>query len=236
MRQNWSLVPLFWFFTACRRAPAAVFLNVAIFFALSIGWSAGNTALAGNDRVIVMLGDSLTAGLGLAVGEDLPGQLEKRLRGEGLAVRIINAGVSGDTSAGGLARLDWALADKPDMVIIALGGNDGLRAIPPAETRRNLAAIIEKLQARSIAVLLAGMKAPRNLGEAYAREFDALFPALARKYGIAFYPFLLEGVALSRDLNQPDGLHPNRRGVAIIAGKMAPKIKQVLESLPERVN
>ncbi len=236
MRQNWSLTPLFWFFAACRRAPLAIFVNVAIFFVLSIGWSAGNTARAGNDRVIVMLGDSLTAGLGLAAGEDLPSQLEKRLRGEGLAVRIINAGVSGDTSAGGLARLDWALADRPDMVIIALGGNDGLRAIPPAETRRNIGAIIEKLQARNIAVLLAGMKAPRNLGEAYAREFDALFPALAQEYGIAFYPFLLEGVALSRDLNQADGLHPNRRGVAIIAEKMAPKIKQVLETLAERAN
>lgn len=214
----------------------AVLFNVAIFSALSIAWPTVSTAQPGNDRVIVMLGDSLTAGLGLPAGEDLPSRLEQRLRDSGMKVRIVNAGVSGDTSAGGLARLDWALADKPDMVIVALGGNDGLRAISPAETRRNIAAIIERLRARHIAVLLAGMKAPRNLGADYAREFDAVFPELARKYDIAFYPFLLEGVALQPGLNQPDGLHPNRKGVAVIAEKLTPVIKQVLETLPARTN
>lgn len=175
-----------------------------------------------------MLGDSLTAGYGLPVADALPTRLQARLEEQGLAVRIRNAGVSGDTTAGGRARLAWSLAEQPDAVIVALGGNDGLRGIDPAETRANLDAILTELDRRGVKALLAGMVAPPNLGRDYGRAFDRVFPALAEKHGVAFYPFLLAGVAARPRLNQPDGIHPNAEGVAVIVERLAPHVRRLI--------
>ncbi len=187
-------------------------------------WAAGARA-AGDGPLVVMLGDSLTAGYGLGAEDALPARLEANLRAGGTPVRIRNAGVSGDTTAGGRARLDWALAGEPAIVVVALGANDGLRAIDPSETRTNLDLILADLKSRGIRVLLAGMLAPPNLGRDYGRAFDALFPELAEKHGVAFYPFLLDGVAADPALNQADGMHPNAEGVEVIAERMAPHLK-----------
>ena len=176
-----------------------------------------------------MLGDSLAAGFGLTPEDAFPAQLEARLRRDGAAVRVINAGVSGDTSAGGRARLDWVLADKPDMVIVELGANDALRGLEPAETEANLDAILAALARRGVAVLLTGMLAPPNLGADYGREFRAVFARLATKHAVAFYPFFLEGVAARPSLNQDDGIHPSARGVAEIVERIAPYVRQVTE-------
>jgi acyl-CoA thioesterase-1 len=181
---------------------------------------------------ILALGDSLTQGFGVPPGADFPNQLEKALKARGLNVTLINAGVSGDTSAGGLARLDWSLADAgggPDAAIVELGANDGLRGLPPAEMEKNLDAILAKFKTRNIPVLFAGMKGPRNFGAAYAAEYDAVFPRLAKKYGALFYPFFLEGVALDRSLVQGDGLHPNPRGVDVIVKAITPLALQLVE-------
>ena len=180
---------------------------------------------------ILALGDSLTAGYGLGPGEGFTDQLQDRFDktyGVGEIV-IINAGVSGDTTRGGLARLDWALADAPDMVMVALGGNDMLRGLEPAETLSNLSQILETLQQQNKPVLLAGMLAAANLGQDYASEFDSIYPHLAREYDVVFYPFFLDGVALNPDLNQPDGLHPNQKGVAIMVEKLWPYIEQLVD-------
>jgi acyl-CoA thioesterase-1 len=172
---------------------------------------------------IPMLGDSITAGFGLARGEGPPAQIERILRDQGHDIRIPDAGVSGDTTAGGRARLDWTLADAPDGLIVALGGNDGLRGIEPRAMRANLADILDRLAARRIPALLAGMLAPPNLGDAYGREFAAVFTGLAaERPEVVFYPFLLEGVAADPALNQPDRIHPTARGAAEIARRMAP--------------
>jgi len=181
---------------------------------------------------ILAFGDSLTQGYGVPPGQDFPNQLERALKARGLNVAITNAGVSGDTSAGGLARLDWSLADPktaPDAAIVELGANDGLRGLPPGEMEKNLDAILAKLKARNIPVLLAGMKSPRNLGAPYAAEYDAVFPRLAKKYGVLFYPFFLEGVALDRALIQPDGLHPNPKGVEAIVNAIAPSVVKLVQ-------
>lgn len=179
---------------------------------------------------LLVLGDSLTAGYGLSAEEAFPAQLEKALRRAGHKITVINAGVSGDTSAGGLARLEWALADAPDFVLIELGGNDALRGLPPAETSANLDAILERLSSAGIPVILAGMQAPRNLGEQYTAEFDQLYPRLARKYKVRFYPFFLEGVALDPALNQHDGIHPNAAGVGVIVDRMLPVLEALLNN------
>ena len=171
---------------------------------------------------ILMLGDSLTAGYGLLSHEALPARLEAALRALGLDVSVINGGVSGDTTTGGLARLGWALADDPHAVIVALGANDALRAIDPALSRTNLDRILHALTERGLPVLLAGMVAPRNLGRDYAARFDPIYPELAARHGALFYPFLLEGVATVTALNQDDGIHPNAAGVEEIAGRLAP--------------
>ncbi len=179
---------------------------------------------------IVALGDSLTAGFGVAVGDAFPQQLEAALRKRGQAVRVINAGVSGDTTAGGRARLDWALAEKPDAVIVELGANDALRGLPPAMTRANLDAIVTRLKAQGIRVLLAGMRAPPNMGHDYADAFDAVYPALAKRHRIHLYPFFLDGVAARPGLNQPDGIHPNAKGVAAIVDRIVPYVVRLLGS------
>ena len=173
---------------------------------------------------ILMLGDSLTAGYGLASRDALPARLESALRGRGLDVRVIDAGVSGDTTAGGLARLDWALADRPHAVIVALGANDALRAIDPEVASSNLDRMLATLAERRLAVLLAGMMAPRNLGREYGERFDAIYPELAARHGVALYPFLLDGVATVAALNQADGIHPNPAGVEAIVERMLPSV------------
>ena len=177
---------------------------------------------------ILALGTSLTQGLGVPPGLDLTAVLEARLKGSGLDVKVINAGVSGDTSAGGLARLDWSLAARPQAAIIELGSNDALRGQSPAETEKNLSMILTRLKAEHIAVLLTGMKAPRNLGPEYAAQFDAIYPKLAKRFGVLFYPFILDGVAANPKLNQADGIHPNPAGVKIIADRMLPFVKQLV--------
>jgi acyl-CoA thioesterase-1 len=178
---------------------------------------------------LMMLGDSITAGYGLARGEALPARLEAALRAKGRAVRVIDAGVSGDTTAGGRARLDWALADNPHAVIVALGGNDGLRALEPRASRANLAAILDALAAKRLPTMLTGMLAPPNLGADYGREFASSFSDLARERpSVVFYPFLLDGVAGDLSLNQPDGIHPNPAGVAEMVRRMLPYVDSLL--------
>lgn len=178
--------------------------------------------------VILDFGDSLTAGYGLPVAQAFPARLEAWLHGRGIAARVLNAGVSGDTTADGLARLDWALADRPDLVILALGANDALRGIPPATVRDNLDKMIEKIQATGATVLLLGMQAPPSLGDEYKREFDRIYPELAHEHHLPLYPFFLEGVAMKPDLNQPDGLHPNEQGVAVLVDKIAPVVADLI--------
>jgi acyl-CoA thioesterase-1 len=177
---------------------------------------------------IVAFGDSLTAGFRLAPGEAFPVKLEKALRSRGHAVEVANAGVSGDTTAAGLARLDWAVPDGTDIVILELGANDALRGIDPAVARRNLDTTITRLKAKRVRVLLAGMRAPRNWGDDYARRFDAIFPDLAREHGLPLYPFFLDGVALRPELNLDDGLHPNARGVDVIVERVLPVVEGML--------
>ncbi len=181
---------------------------------------------------ILALGSSLTQGFGLPPGTEFPAVLEARLRQAGVDVRVVNAGVSGDTSAGGLARLDWSLADHPDAAIIELGSNDALRGLQPAATERNLSAILEKLKVAHVPVLLCGMMAPRNLGQDYARQFDPIYARLAAKYHVLFYPFFLSGVAFDPRLNQPDGMHPNPAGVRIIVSRLLPDVKKLIAEIP----
>ncbi|MBO6826877.1 MAG: arylesterase [Sneathiella sp.] len=181
-------------------------------------------------KKIVAFGDSLTAGYGLPQKDAFPVQLEAALKNKGFDVKIENAGVSGDTSTGGLQRLDWAIANGADAVILELGANDALRGIEPGITKQNLDQIIVKLKAKDIPVFLTGMRAPPNMGAAYAGEFDGLFPELAEKHEVAFYPFFLEGVAAMPELNQEDTIHPNREGVALIVENMLPSLIEFLEN------
>jgi acyl-CoA thioesterase-1 len=180
---------------------------------------------------LVALGDSLTAGYQLPGSAALPAALERRLRASGLDVRIENAGVSGDTSTGGLERLDWAVGEGVDGVIVALGANDMLRGIDPAQTEKALSQIIQRLKDRRINVLLVGMLATPSLGREYVERFNAIFPALAARYGVLLYPFLLEGVAQNPKLNLADGIHPNREGVEVIAGSMQPIVAKFVEQI-----
>ena len=181
---------------------------------------------------IVILGDSLSAGYGLPAAEAFPAQLEQALRQSGQAVRVINAGVSGDTTAGGLARLDWALAERPQLVIVQLGANDALRGLDPEQARANLDAILTRLKREETQILLAGMRAPRNLGPAYYTKFDRIYSDLARKHQVALDPFFLEGVALRPELNQADGLHPNAQGVAMVVRRLLPQVRALLVGRP----
>jgi acyl-CoA thioesterase-1 len=190
------------------------------------------TVRAGAETVIVALGDSITAGFGLAADQAFPMQLERALRAGGLAVRVVNAGVSGDTTAGGLARLGWVLGDKPQAAIVALGANDVLRGIDPAETEANLDRILTRLKATNVRVLLAGMLAPSNLGADYRGAFDAIYPRLAAKHGVPLYPFFLKDVALERALNQGDGIHPTANGVERIVRNILPQVRALVEAKP----
>jgi len=202
------------------RAGALVLLCVAL-----LSWAPGE---ARGEGVVVALGDSLTAGLGVAADEAFPARLEARLRAEGYAYRVVNAGVSGDTTAGGLRRVDWALRASPDVVIVALGANDGLRGQSPQAMRANLEEIVARLQAAGARVLLAGMRLPPNYGAEYTKEFEAVFPAVARRAKVALMPFLLNGVAGDPRLNQADGIHPTAAGQQVIADHLWPYLHPLL--------
>ena len=178
--------------------------------------------------VIVAFGDSLAAGLGLPQDQAFPAQLEAALKARGHDVRVINAGVSGDTASAALKRLDWALPEDASAVIVELGGNDALQGIPPEGTKQALEAILRKLQARGLPVLLAGMEAPRNMGNDYVEEFRAICAYLAKRYDVIFYPFFLEGAALNDGMRQGDGIHPNAAGVAAIVDNIMPKVDELL--------
>lgn len=185
-------------------------------------------ANAAAPRVITMLGDSITAGYGLAAAQALPNQLHLQLLKLGVANVVRAAGVSGDTTAGGLSRVDFSVRKDTDLALVALGANDLLQGQDPRRTRANLDGIVERLRRRGIRVLLAGITAPAEIGGRYARDFNAVFPAVARLHGVALYPNLIEGVARNPSLNQADGIHPNPAGVRIIAAKLAPVVAKAL--------
>jgi acyl-CoA thioesterase-1 len=187
-------------------------------------------ARAGRTPVVTVLGDSVTAGLGLAAADALPAQLSVALAHLGSPVLVRAAGVSGDTTADGLARVGFSVQDDTDVCLVALGGNDLLQGVDPKVVQANLLAIVRKLKARRIPVVVAGMVAPPMLGAAYAREFDAVFPAVARAEHVTLYPFLLDGVALNSRLNQRDSIHPNAQGVKVIAARLAPVVARALKA------
>ena len=211
-----------------RQSPFAMILMLCGSIILSA--QAGSVADDSSKRITV-LGDSLVAGYGLAPGLSFPDRLEAALQDKGYKIAVVNAGLSGDTTAGGLARLEWSLSDDPAAVIIVLGGNDMLRALDPAATRTNLDAIITQLKKRNVTVMLAGMLASRNLGPEYVTDFDGLYPALAEAHNIDFYPFFLEGVALDPALNLSDGLHPNEDGVNEIVRRILPFVTNMLDQM-----
>jgi acyl-CoA thioesterase-1 len=195
---------------------------------MSVALLSFGAGAARGEGVVVALGDSLTAGLGVAADEAFPARLQARLRAEGYDYRVVNAGVSGDTTAGGLRRVDWALRAHPDVVIVALGANDGLRGQSPQVIRANLEEIVARFQAAGARVLLAGMRLPPNYGAEYTKEFEALFPAVARRAKIALVPFLLDGVAADPRLNQADGIHPTAAGQQMIADRLWPHLRPLL--------
>ncbi len=196
---------------------------------LLAAWPLEAAADATRPTRIVVLGDSLVAGFQLKASDAFPAQLERALKARGHSVEIINAGVSGDTTAGGLERLKWAIPDATDVVILELGANDALRGLDPAQAKANLEKIILALKASGVEVLLAGMLAPRNLGGAYSLAFDAIYPALARQYELSLYPFFLDGIAFEGKFNLGDGIHPNGSGVAEITRRILPLVEQLID-------
>jgi acyl-CoA thioesterase I len=192
--------------------------------------AAAGPAFAARAKVVTVLGDSITAGYGLPAAAALPAQLQLALRKLGVQAVVRAAGVSGDTTAGGLSRVDFSVRKDTDLAIVALGANDLLQGQDPKRMRSNLDGIIRKLRARRIGVVLTGIAAPVEIGGGYARDFNAVFPALARAYRVPLYPNLLDGVARQRTLNQPDGIHPNARGAQIIAARLAPVVAEALAS------
>ena len=199
-------------------------------------FGAGVRAQAETPIKIVALGDSLTAGFGLPADAAFPAKLQRALRTRGIVAEIVNAGVSGDTASGGLARLDWSLPEATDAVILELGANDALRGIDPKVTHAALENILRRLKERRIEVLLAGMQAPRNLGPDYAAAFDGIFPQLALTHNVLFYPFFLEGVATDSKLNQPDGLHPTAAGIDMIVARILPKVEELVARVRAKRN
>ena len=221
--------------TALRRygdAPSVV--NIAVRFSAILAFTLllfGLAAPAAAAPRVLAFGDSLTAGLGLSPEQAFPARLQAQLAAQGIAAQVTNGGVSGDTTAGGLARLDWTLADHPDIVLLELGANDALRGIDPKLTYANLDKIMARLKAAGTSVVLMGMEAPANWGRDYQQEFDAIYPQPAEKYQVPLYPFVLDGVAMDPSLNQADGMHPNARGVEIIAGKVAPYVARLIAAI-----
>ncbi len=208
-----------------------------LFNALAAAVIATLTALPGTPEAapikIAALGDSLTAGFGLAEEHAFPARLETALAAAGVEATVINGGVSGDTTAGGLARLDWILADDPDLVIVELGANDGLRGLDPAKTFDNLDAILARLGEADIEAVLAGMFAPPNLGSEYGNAFNSIYPRLAEQHDVVFYPFFLDGVAAEPTLNQSDGIHPNAAGVDVIVAGITPYVVTAVRRLED---
>ncbi len=203
---------------------------------LCLGLFAAMAPSAAQNRVIkiVAFGDSLTAGYRLAPDQAFPVRLAARLKAAGHDVAVANAGVSGDTTAGGLARIDWAVPDDTDAVILELGANDALRGLDPAVARKNLEAIVARLKAKGVEILIAGMRAPRNNGHAYVEAFDPIFPELAARHDLVLYPFFLEGIALDASLNLDDGIHPNARGVDVIVERIMPKVEELIARVKKR--
>lgn len=208
----------------------AAAVNSLLIAILCVSMAHAQTTPVKTDPVkLAVLGDSLAAGFGVSPAQAIPARLEAALKKDGRNVTVINHGVSGDTTAGGLERVDWMLADKPDIVIVELGANDALRALDPAATERNLDAIIARLKAAGVTVWLAGMLAPRNFGPEYARQFDGLYQRLADKHAVPLYPFFLDGVAQDPALNQADGIHPNPKGVDVIVERLLPFVTRNLD-------
>lgn len=205
----------------------------AAFLALGVALAIPAVAQAATIRILAF-GDSLTAGYGLDPGDGFAPRLEAALRARGYDVQVLNGGVSGDTTAGGLDRLDWALADKPDLAIVELGANDMLRGVDPAEVEKNLDAMLARLKARNIPVLLAGMVAAPNLGHAYGEAFGAIYPRLAQKYGVPLYPFFLDGVAGDTALALEDAMHPDAAGVRRIVEGILPTVEKTLAALTRK--
>jgi acyl-CoA thioesterase I len=189
---------------------------------------ANGAGVADRPVKIVVLGDSLSAGFGLSAEAAFPSRLAEALKSKDSSISITNAGVSGDTASGGLDRLEWSVPDDTDAVILELGANDALRGLDPKLTKTALDTILRKLADRHITVLLAGMRAPRNMGADYAREFDAIYPALASTHPVVFYPFFLDGVAADPKLNQGDGMHPNSAGVDVIVARILPRVEELI--------
>jgi acyl-CoA thioesterase I len=183
---------------------------------------------------VLAFGDSLTAGYGLAEAQAFPRVLERYLRERGLPVDVLNHGVSGETTGGGAARLQWSLGERPDLVILELGANDAFRGIDPSRVRSNLKSMLEALRSKGIPVLLAGMYAPRNMGPDYVRRFDAIYPELAQEFGIPLYPFFLEGVAGRQEFNLDDGIHPNAKGIEEVVRRIGPMVQEEVERILDR--
>jgi acyl-CoA thioesterase I len=203
---------------------------------LCLGLFAHMTALHAQNRTIqiVAFGDSLTAGYRLAPDEAFPVRLAAKLKARGHDVAVANAGVSGDTTAGGRARIDWSVPDGTDAVILELGANDALRGLPPDQARANLEAMITSLKAKGAEILLAGMRAPRNYGLEYTDAFDRIFPELAEKHGLLLYPFFLDGIVLDAKLNLDDGIHPTARGVDVIVDRILPQVEELIARVKKR--
>ncbi len=199
-------------------------------FSLLFMFSCTDSVHGKKEQVIVAFGDSLTAGLGVPSEKAYPAQLAKKLNTNGYRYKVVNAGVSGETTAGGLRRVEWILKSRPDIVILALGANDGLRGLSLIEMEKNLSKIIQKLQQKDVKVVLAGMKIPPNYGIRYTRGFEAVYPKLAKRFNLTLIPFFLEGVATVPALNQADGIHPNAQGYKIIVDRIWPVIQNVVES------
>jgi acyl-CoA thioesterase I len=204
-----------------------MFVHIVVLLAVLMTTS---PAFAGAIKMVV-LGDSLSAGLGLSAGDAFPAKLQKALRDKGIDADIVNAGVSGDTASGGRDRLDWSVGEGTEAVILELGANDALRGTDPSVTRSALSDIISHLKARGVAVLLCGMLAPPNYGRDYADRFNAIYPDLAKSFGVTLYPFFLDGVAADKTLNQADGIHPTPAGVDIIVKNMLPTVEAFLDAI-----
>lgn len=209
-----------------------LFLILALCMLLASSASQSNAAPLSEPHskgTIVAVGDSLTAGLGVNEGEAYPAQLEKKLRSAGYDWKVINAGISGETSSGTLSRINWVMKLKPDIVILETGANDGLRGIDPAETRKNIDETIRILKQKNVIVVLAGMQMVRNLGRRFTKDFADIYPAMAKKHGLILVPFFLQGVAGDPSLNQPDGLHPTAAGYRIITNTVYPFARKAIE-------
>ena len=209
--------------------PLFYYILASLAFALEFTSPAKANNNACEGRELVVFGDSLVAGYGLQPGAAYPEQLKKKLDEKGFKLEVINAGVSGDTTSSGLARLDWSVGENANAVILELGANDALRGISPDVTEKNLDAMISSLKARDIDVLLAGMMAPPNMGPSYGEAFNSIYSKLAEKHDIALYPFFLDGVVADAKLNQPDGIHPTDEGIAVIVEKSMPAVLELLE-------